>query len=110
MHWDTTTIHGPQQQYNVIGISMHTSPRKGRLATKTDPQLQWRERGLRLNWDAIQQRNEKIQFVNCQCVKDSLAFLKQLSVDDARTWSLHAATQVVRDKTATNTKSSKKQK
>jgi len=40
-------------------------------------------------------RNEKIQFVNCQRAKDRLAFLKQLSVDDARTWSLHSATQVV---------------
>jgi len=46
----------------------------------------------------------------CQRTKDRLAFLKQLSVDDARTWSVHAATQVVRDKTTTNKQKSKKQK
>jgi len=55
-------------------------------------------------------RDEKVQFVNCQRAKDRLAFLKQLSVDDARTWSVHAATQVVRLKTANNKTSSKKQK
>jgi len=37
----------------------------------------------------------RILFVDCQCAKDRLAILKQLSIDDARTWSVHAATQVV---------------
>lgn len=39
-------------------------------------------------------RSEKVLFVDGQRAKDRLAFSKQLSDDDARTWSVHATTQV----------------
>jgi len=35
-----------------------------------------------------------VLFIDSQRAKDRLEFLKQLSVDDVRTWSVHAATQV----------------
>jgi len=43
-------------------------------------------------------RSEKILFVDSQRAKDRLAFLKELPVEDARTWSVHATTQVEMNK------------